>query len=62
MIVCGVMLGQAFADFPGQIQAGKIRIFLFQFLDDAKAMAIVLETPVVFHQTREHRFAFVTER
>jgi hypothetical protein len=62
MIPGGVMLGQTFADFPGQIQAGKIRIFLFQFLDNAKAVPVVLETTMPFHQAREHRFARVPER
>ena len=62
MIIGGVMLGQAFAHFPRQIQAGKIRIFLLQFLDDAQAVAVVLEAAVAFHQARQHRFALVAER
>ena len=62
MVVGGVMLGQAFADFPGQIQAGKIRIFLLELLDDAEAVLVVLETAVAFHQTRQDGFAFVAER
>ena len=56
------MFGQTFADFPRQIQAGEIRIFLFQFLDDAKALLVVLETAVAFHQPVEHGFALVAER
>ena len=62
MIVGGAVLDQTFADFPGQVQAGKIRIFLFQFLDNAQAVPVVLETAMPFHQAREHRFALVAER
>src|SRR5208282_6558723 len=34
----------------------------FQFLDDAKAVPVVLETAMTFHQARENRFALVAER
>ena len=62
MIVCGVMLGQTFADFPLQIQDGEIRIFLLKLLDDAEAVLIVFEAAVTFHQSRKNGFAFVAER
>ena len=62
MVVGGVMFGEAFADFPGKIQAGKFWIFLFEFLDDAEAVLVVFKAAVTFHQTGENGFAFVAER
>src|ERR1035437_8663103 len=56
------MLGKAFAHFPRQVQAGKPRILLLQFLDDAQALAIVFEAVEILHQPIEHRLALVTER
>src|SRR2546427_475141 len=57
MIVTGFVFGQSFADFPRQIQPGKSGIFLLQLLDDAQALAIVLEAAVVFHQFVEDHLA-----
>ena len=50
-----------FAHFPGQVQAGKAGIFLLQFLDDAQALAVVLEAAVAAHQPVQHRLALVAE-
>ena len=55
------MLRQAFANFPCKIETREIGIFLFQFLDDAQALAVVFETAVAFHQAIQNRLAFVTE-
>ena len=62
MVEGGLVLGEAFADFPGKVEAGKAGIFLFEFLDDAQAVEIMLEAAVAFHQSREHGFALVAER
>lgn len=62
MIVAGEMFDEAFAAFPGEIEAGEGGVFLFEFFDDAEALLIVLETAVIFHEPVENHFAFVTER
>ena len=55
------MFDQTFADFPRQVQAGEIRVFLLQFLDDAETLPVMLETAVGFHQAIQHGFALVTK-
>jgi hypothetical protein len=50
-IVAGV-LDDAFANFEGEIEAGKIEIALFELLDDAKRVEIVIEMAAV----RAHEF------
>ncbi len=45
-----LVLGQAFEHFPREIEAGEIRIFLLQFLDDAEAVVVVLKAAVAAHQ------------
>ena len=62
MVISGVMFGQTFAHFPGQIQAGKFGIFLFQLLDDTEAVVVVFEAAMAASSSAfEHRFAFVAK-
>ena len=61
MIVAGEVFDEAFADFPSEVEAGKAGIFLFDEIHDAKALAIVLEAAVLFHELIESGFAFVAE-
>ena len=61
MIVAGVVLDQALADFPTQVQAREARVFLLEFLDDPEALPVVLEAAVFLHQTGEDHLTFVTE-
>ena len=53
MIVGGGMLGKAFADLEGEVQAGERGVFLLEALDDAEALAVVLEPAVVAHELVE---------
>ena len=61
MVVGGVVLHQSLADFPREIQAGEPRILLLQLLDDAEAMAVVLEATVLAHEPVERLLARVSE-
>lgn len=61
VVESSVMLDEAFADFPTEIQAGEIGIFLFEFLNDAKTVAIVLEAAVFSHEFVQNSFALVAE-
>ena len=58
----GVMFGEAFADFPGEVEAGEVGVFVFEEFDDAEALAVVFESAVVGHELVEGLFAFVAER
>ena len=62
VVVAGEMFGEAFADFPGDVQAGEARVFLLDEIDDAEALAIVLEAAVFLHEFIEGSLAFVAER
>ena len=62
VIVGGVVLHQALAHFPREVQAGEAGILLLQFLDDAQAVAVVLEATVTAHQLVERHLALVPER
>src|SRR6266478_6470216 len=56
------MLDDAFANFKSEIQAGKIEIALFELLDDAQRVQIVIEMAAVrLHQFIKLSFAGVTE-
>ena len=44
------VFGDALAGFPGEVQAGKSRIAVFEMLDDAQRLAIVVETTVFDQQ------------
>ncbi len=57
-----IVLHQAFPRLPRQVQTGEVGVFLFKFLDDAQAVAIVLEATVVFHQATQNRLSFVAKR
>src|SRR5688572_17513638 len=61
MCAAARMFHQAFAHFPGEVQPGKAWILLFEFLDDAQALAIVLKAAMAAHKTIQHGFAFVTK-
>jgi len=62
VVVAGFVFGQPLAHLPGEVEAGESRILLFQLLDHAQALAIVLETAEVLHQFVQHDLAFVSER
>src|SRR5687767_4073978 len=61
LVVAGEMLDEPFADFPGEVESGEARVFLFQEIDDAQALAVVLEPAMVFHERVEGGLAFVAE-
>src|SRR5882762_2448337 len=57
------MLDDALADLKGEVQAGKIEIALFELIDDAQGMQIVIEMAAVHaHQLVELSLAGVTKR
>ena len=55
------VLQDALAGLVAEVQATKSRIALFQQIDDPQALAVVVESPVVAHQLRQHALARVTE-
>ena len=57
----GVMFGEAFADFPSKIEAGEVRVFVFEELDDAEALTVVFEAAGLGHELVEGLLAFVAE-
>ncbi len=61
MVVTGGVFDEAFAGFPGEVEAGEAWVFLFEEFDDAKALAVVLEAAGFFHEAVEDGFAFVAE-
>ena len=58
----GLVFRQTFEHLPRKIQAGEVWIFLFQFLDDAEAVAVVLESAVAAHELVQDGLALVAER
>jgi len=52
-----LVFAQAGPDFPGQVQAGKLRMPDLQHLDAAQALDVVVEAAFVFHQRIEGLFA-----
>ena len=59
--IFALVLLQTFADFERQIQSGKIRIRVFEQLDDAQTLAVVLEAAVLAHALGENFFAGMSE-
>ena len=55
------MFGEALADFPGEIESGKSRVLLFEFLDNSETLSVVLEPTVILHEPVESVFPIVTE-
>ncbi len=56
------MLDDAFANFKGEIQAGKIKVALLELFDDTKRVQIVIETAALrAHQFVELAFAGMAE-
>ena len=58
----GLVLLQAFADFEGQVQTGKIRIPRLQQLNDPQALPVVIEASMFSHAFRKHFFARMPKR
>jgi hypothetical protein len=56
-----LVLAQSFTHFPGKIQPEESGVFLFQLLDDAEALPVVIEAPVLAHEAVEGFFAGVAE-
>ncbi len=56
------VLGDAFADLVGQVQPPELRVRMFQVVDDADAVAVVLEAARAGHQFPQGRLAGVAER
>ena len=57
------MLDDALADLKGEVQPGKIEVALFELIDDAQGMQIVIEMAAVrAHQLVELSLAGVTKR
>ena len=59
VVIGSVMLDEALACFPGEIEAIVAGIFLLKFLHDAQALAVVLEATVILHQLIECVFALM---
>lgn len=52
----------AFQCFPGEVEAGKIRVMAFVFGDDAQRLDIMVESAVGFHNLAQAAFAGMAER
>ena len=61
-LIKGLVFLQAFPHFERQVQARKIRIRIFEQVDHAQALLVVIETAVVHHAFREHLLARMSER
>ena len=61
-IVQRAVLEDAFARLEGQVQAVEGAVVLFQLVDHAQALQVVLEAAVVLHAFVEHVLADVAER
>src|SRR5438132_14133043 len=61
VIISGVMLHQSLANFPGQVQPGKLRVLLLEFFNDPEALAVMLETAAVFHEAVQGHLPVVTK-
>ena len=61
VVVRGVMFDEALAGFPCEIEAVDGGIFLLQFLNDAEALAIVLEAAVIAHEPVQDGLARMAE-
>lgn len=61
LIVAGFVAGDAEAGFPGEVEASEVGVGVFEELDDAKGVAIVVEAAVVAHELVEGDFAGVAE-
>ena len=57
----GIVLGQAFANFPAEIEAGEARVFPFELFHHSQALAVVFESTVTLHQLIEPVFSGVAE-
>ena len=55
------MLDNAFAHFPGQVEAGELGVAPLQFGDDAQGLFVVIKAAVLFHQAGQGDFTGVTE-
>ena len=56
------MFDDAFADFEGEIEAGEVEIAVFELLDDAQGVKVVVEAGAVgAHEFAELAFAGVAE-
>ena len=61
IVELSLMFRQSFTHLPSEIESVKLRVFLFEFGDDANALGIVLETAVVVHEFVQCIFAAVAE-
>ncbi len=61
-VIGGLMFGKALANFPGEVETGKVWIFLLQLLDNPEAVQVVFKAAMTFHGTSENRLTFVAER
>lgn len=57
----GVMFGEAFTDFPSEVEAGEVGMFVFEKFDDAEALAVMFKAAGFVHELVEGLLAFVTE-
>ena len=56
------MLEHALARLAGEVEAAEARVAILEPVDDAQALAVVVEAAVALHQAREHPLAGVPER
>jgi len=61
VVVGGVMLREAFADFPGKVKAGEGGVFLLDLFHDAQAVHVVFEAAAAAHEPGQFGFPLVTE-
>ena len=61
-VVRGRVLDDALSHLVREIQAGKARISLLEYLDYSQALAVVVEAAVLLHQSVERALAGMAER
>ena len=62
MFPVAAVLEDALPGFVGEVEAPKARVVVLQEVDDAQTLAVVVESPFVAHQLREHPFSSVAKR
>ncbi len=60
-VVVGLVLDDAFADFVGKIQPAKLRIAIFDIVDHAQRLRVVIESAVVFENGAQGILAGMAE-
>jgi hypothetical protein len=57
-----LVFGKSLSGLPSQVEPGKTRVFLFQFLYHSKALQIMFKATMITHQVIQSLLTLVTKR